>query len=242
MEQDEKMSRRRIRKSRASVVFDQTQPIYECVVIDVNTQRDFLSSDGVLPIKDRQNVLDRIKELIEWAKEYRLPVISLIDTHRPNGQYIRSPLFPCIEGTLGQQKMPFTLLPKRYTLEHDASLALPENLLENYLQIVIHKRTNDVFTNPKADRLFSWLQTKRFVIFGVGAERAVKSLVLGLLSRGQQPIVIPDACGCWDEEAAGLALRQVEAKGTVILNSHDVLHTAPEDLPLPHVEVHVDTE
>jgi nicotinamidase-related amidase len=242
MKQDEKMSRRRIRKSRASLVFDQTQPIYECVVIDVNTQRDFLSSDGVLPIKDRQNVLDRIKELVEWAKDYRLPVISLVDAHRPNGQYIRSPLFPCIEGTLGQQKMPFTLLSKRYTLEHDASPALPENLLENYLQIVIHKRTNDVFTNPKADRLFSWLQTKRFVIFGVGAERAVKSLVLGLLSRGQQPIVVPDACGSWDEEAASLALRQVEAKGTVILNSQDVLHTAPEDLPLPHVEAHADTE
>ncbi len=242
MKQDANISRRRVRKSKTSLVFDQTQPIYECVVIDVNTQRDFLGSDGVLPIMDRQVVLDRVKSLIEWAKEYRLPVISLVDNHRPNGQYIRSSLFPCIEGTLGQQKMPFTLLPKRYVLEHDVSPSLPENLLENYLQIVIQKRTNDVFTNPKADRLFSWLQTKRFVIFGVGTERAIKSLVLGLLSRGQQPIVIPDACGCWDQEAAELALRQVEAKGTMILNSQDILQMAPENLPLPHIEIQLDAE
>lgn len=236
------MSRRRIRKTGSALIFDQSQPIYDCIAVDVNTQRDFLTTEGVLPIQDRALVLDRIKKVIEWTKIHRLPVISLVDVHRPNGQYVRSSLFPCIEGTLGQQKMPFTLLPKRYTLEHDCSPSLPENILDNYLQVVIHKRTNDVFTNPKADRLFSCLQTRRFLIFGVGTERAVKALVLGLLSRGQHPIVVRDACGCWDTEAAELALRQVEAKGTVSMAADEILQMTPENLPMPQIEIHLDAE
>jgi nicotinamidase-related amidase len=187
-------------------------------------------------------VLDQIKHLVEWGKMHRIPLISLVDNHRPNGQVIRSSLFPCIEGTPGQQKMPFTLLPKRFTLEHDNSPSLPDNLLENYLQIVIQKRTNDVFTNPKADRLFSRLQAKRFLVFGVGTERAIKALVLGLLSRGQHPIIVPDACGCWDSEAAELALRQLEAKGTMSMKAQDVLPLTPENLPLPQIEIHLDAE
>ncbi len=155
---------------------------------------------------------------------------------------VRSSLFPCIEGTLGQQKMPFTLLPKRYTLEHDNSPGLPDNLLENYLQIIIQKRTNDVFTNPKADRFFSRVQSKRFLVFGVGTERAVKALVLGLLSRGQHPIVVSDACGCWDADAAELALRQLQAKGTISIPTDDVIHNTPEDLPMPQIEVNLDAE
>ena len=236
------MSRRRIRKSRLSLAFDQSQPIYECVVVDVNTQRDFLGIDGVLPVQDRQTVQDRIKRLMDWAKTNGLPIISLMDIHRPNGHYVRTSFFPCIEGTPGQQKMPFTLMPKRFVVEHDDSPSLPEDLLDNYHQILVHKRTNDVFTNPKADRLFSRLQAKRFIIFGIGAERAVKALVLGLLSRGQHPIVVGDACGCWDTEAAELALRQVEAKGTMIMNTEEVAATEPENLPTPKIEIHLDAE
>ncbi|MFA5864048.1 MAG: isochorismatase family protein [Phycisphaerae bacterium] len=236
------MPRRRIRKSRLALIFDRAQPIYDCIIVDVNTQRDFLSTEGVLPIQDRQHVIERIRKVMEWAKLYRLPIISLVDVHRPNGQFIRSSLFPCIEGTLGQQKMPFTLIPKRFILEHDASPSLPENLFENYLQIVIHKRTNDVFTNPKADRLFSHLQTKRFLILGVGTERAIKALALGLLSRGQHPIVVSDSCGCWDSDAASLALRQIEAKGAIVVKTEDIIHTDPENLPVPQIEISSEIE
>jgi len=202
-----------------------------------------LSQEGILPILNRTIVLEQLKKIVEWAKVHRLPMISPIDAHRPNGaEVFRSPLFNCIEGTPGQQKMPFTLLPKRYTLEHDASPALPDNLLETYLQIIIHKRTNDVFTNPRADRLFSRIQSRRFLIFGVGTERAIKTLVLGLLSRGKHPIVVSDACGTWDLEAAELALRQLEAKGAILMKTDEVINTAPENLPVPAIEINVDAE
>ena len=237
------MPRRRIRKSDLAMVFDQKQPIYECVVVDVNTQRDFLTSDGILPVKSQKEVLERARMLMDWAKSYRLPVISPVDVHRPRGsETIRSPLFNCIEGTAGQQKIPFTLLPKRLVLEHDSGMSLPDNLLDNYLQIVIHKKTNDVFTNPKADRLFSRLQAKRFLIFGVGTERAIKHLGLGLLSRGKNPIIVVDACGTWDDEAAELAIRQLEAKGAILLKTDDVLPAEPCNLPIPHVEINAETE
>lgn len=237
------MPRRRIRKSELAMVFDQKQPIYDCVVIDVNTQKDFLSGDGILPIKSQKDILERTRVLMEWAKSFRVPVISPVDVHRPMGnETIRSPLFNCIEGTSGQQKVPFTLLPKRLVLEHDSELSLPDNLLDNYLQIIIHKKTNDVFTNPKADRLFSRLQAKRFLIFGVGTERAIKHLGLGLLSRGKNPIIVVDACGTWDDEAAELAVRQLEAKGAILLTTSEVVALEPSGLPVPNVELQADTE
>lgn len=234
------MAGRRSRKSRSTAVFDGELPIYECLVVDVNTQCDFLSAEGVLPIEDRQGVLERFKKLSDWVKKHRLPVASLVDAHRPGGENVRSPLFHCIEGTPGQQKVPFTLLPKRFLIDHDGSLALPEDILDNYRQIIICKRTNDVFTNPKADRFFSTVQAKRWLVFGVGTERAIKSLVLGLLSRGKCPIVIGDACGYWDEQAAELALRQVEAKGAVVLETEHVLQTDPADLPVPEIVIKTD--
>lgn len=236
------MPGRRSRKARATAVFDGERPIYECIAVDVNTQSDFMTADGNLPIVDRQTVVERIKKLVDWAKTYRLPMVSLVDAHRPRGQSVRSPLFHCIEGTPGQQKLPFTLLPKRYVIDHDCSPSLPEHLLDDYRQVIIRKRTNDPFTNPKADRFFTRLQAKRLVIFGVGAERAIKAMALGLLSRGKCPILVSDACGCWDEQAAELAVRQVEAKGAIVLDTDQLIQVHPEDLPVAEIVIKADAE
>lgn len=231
------MSGRRSRKSRSTAVFSDELPIYECLIVDVNTQKDFLTTDGVLPIKERQSMLERIKQLTDWTLEHRLHMISLVDVHRPRGENISSPLFYCIEGTPGQQKVSFTLLPKRYVIDHDCSPALPDSVLEHHRQVIIHKRTNDVFTNPRADRFFSRVQSKRFVVFGVGAERAIKALVLGLLSRGKKPIVVRDACGWWDRNAAELAILQMEAKGAGTITTRELIRMTPEDLPVPQIHI-----
>jgi len=236
------MPGRRTRRARATAVFDGELPIYEAIAVDVNTQCDFLTAEGNLPIANRQGVLERVKKLIDWVKRYRLPVLSLVDVHRPNGENIRFPLFHCIEGTLGQRKLPFTLLPKRYLIDHDCSPAMPEDLLENYRQVVIRKRTNETFTRPKADRLFSTLHAKRLMIVGVGAERAVESLVLGLLSRGKCPIVVTDACGYWDRQAADLAVRQVQAKGANLIETAQLIQTPPEQLPVLAIAIKADED
>lgn len=228
---------RRTRRAKRITVFDQRRPIYECVLMDVNSQRDFLFPNGVLQINDRQMILEQLKKLIQWANKYRLPVISPVDSHRPGGENIRSPLFHCIQGTVGQQKVPLTVLPRRHTLQHDCSPSMPSDLLEHYRQIIIAKRTNDVFTNPKADRFLSSLQAKRFVVFGVGAERAIRSLVLGLITRGKRVFVVRDACGTWDYRAGEMALRHMEAKGAFMIQADELVAADPEDLPVPIIEI-----
>ncbi len=232
------MPRRKKPKSGIVTIYDTSQPIYECVAIDVNTQQDFLKSDGAIPVANLDDILPKIKKIFSWAKKHKVPIISPTDIHRPGTEKIKSPLFHCIEGTPGQKKLAFTLFPKRYVIEHNSSdLSLPGNLLGKYRQIIIHKRTNDVFTNPRADRFFSEIQSKRMIVFGVGAERAIKMLVLGLLSRCKHPIVIKDACGYWDKESADLALRQVEAKGAVMITTEELIKSKPEELPVPHIEI-----
>lgn len=232
------MPRRKKPKSGIVTIYDTSQPIYECIIIDVNTQIDFLTSEGALPVANLDDILPNIKKIFAWAKKHKLPIASPADIHPPGTEKVKSPLFHCIEGTKGQQKLPFTLLPKRYLIEHNSSdLALPPNLFEKYRQVIIHKRTNDVFTNPKADRFFSEIQAKRMIVFGVGAERAIKMLVLGLLSRCKHPIVVKDACGYWDKDAAELALRQMEAKGAGMITTEQLTQQTPEELPIPQIRI-----
>lgn len=229
------MPGRKPKRTRAMAVFDSELPVYDCVMVDVNTQNDFLTAEGVLPVVDATGVAERIKSIIDWTKRHHLPMVSLIDSHRPIDKSVRVSLFNCIDGTAGQQKLAFTLLPKRCMIDHDSSPGLPDDLLETYRQIILTKHTNDPFTNPKADRFFSRLQAKRLIIFGVGTERAIKSLLLGLLSRGKCPIVIRDACGHWESEPAELALRQAEAKGAMVMDTAQLIATPPDDLPVPEI-------
>lgn len=195
----------------------------ERVVIDVNTQRDFLGDDGVMPVLNHQSMSDGVRRVYEWIVEAQVPVISACDAHRVGGESIRSPMFHCIDGTPGQKKMPFTLLESRLTIPHDSDPSLPLDLFERYQQVIFHKRTHDVFANPKADRLLSQLVVRDILIMGMGLEKAIKALVLGLMSRAKPVTIISDACGGWDEQACELTLRQLEAKGARLVTIEELV-------------------
>lgn len=192
------------------------------VIIDLNTQRDFLCPEGTVRVLNRRLVLPAIRVLMRWARRQRVPVISTIEAHRP-GEPTNSAPRHCIDGTRGQQKLAFTLLPKRILVEADNTHSLPLDLLAHYRQVIFRKRTRDIMTNPKADRLFSQLQADVMYVFGMTAESTVKPFVLGLLARRQPVTVIRDACGWWDTADADLAFRQMAAKGAELIGTSQLI-------------------
>ena len=198
----------------------------ERILIDVATQRDFLVTNAPMEVHNRADVTPKIRALAGWARAKRLPVISCVQTYRACDDANGLPRH-CIDGTPGQKKMPFTLMPRRALVEADNCLSVPLDLMKRHHQVILRKRTEDILANPKADRLLNELHPDQFIVFGVGLEAWIRLLALGLMARQKRVAVVGDACGHWDPVAADLTLRQLEAKGIQILNTDELIVTEP---------------
>lgn len=203
-------------------------PSWNRIVIDVCTQRDFLDPGAILQVVNRDTVLAGVERVFEWVEKARLPVVSAVESHRPTELGNGFPMH-CIDGTRGQQKLPFTLIEPRTVVENDNYLSLPPNL-STYRQLLFRKRTREILANPKADRFLTQSTAQEFIIMGVGVERAIKSLALGLLARHKPKItVVIDACGYWSAADADLSCRQMSAKGVRMMTVEEL--TAPQSVP-----------
>jgi len=162
--------------------------------------------------------------VIMWTRANDAPMISSLESHRqwelPRGGV---PVLCCVDGSPGQRKVDFTLLPNRVCVEVDNTLAVPFDLFRECQQVIFRKRTDDLLANPKADRFLTHLACEEFVVFGNGLESAVKAVTLGLLTRNKRVTVVLDACGYWDIASADLAVRQVAAKGASVVTISELM-------------------
>lgn len=197
--------------------------LLECVVVDLNTQRDFLEADGAYPVLNREELVPLLRRVIAWTKRNHCPVVSAIDAHRALELRTEAEPVHCLDGTRGQAKLPFTLFPLHDRIEYDNTLAVPLDLFHHFQQIIFRKRHHDLLSNPKADQFLTGLDAGEFVLFGSGLESSIKILALGLLARNRKVTIVTDACGYWDRTRADLACRQLEAKGARLLTVDDLL-------------------
>src|ERR1035438_3916644 len=85
--------------------------MHDTVFFDVDTQKDFLLPVGALYVPGAEHLIPTLAKLFASARHRGIPVISTADAHSE-----RDPEFAqwpphCIVGTLGQAKIPETLLP-----------------------------------------------------------------------------------------------------------------------------------
>jgi nicotinamidase-related amidase len=197
------------------------------IVVDVCTQRDYLVPTGARPCANATEIVPNIKRLIALARWSGLPTLSCVDARRPCD--VRGlPQPDCVLGTPGQHKLPFTLLPDRVQVNSDNCLCVSLDLLQQHQQAILAKCHRDPFTNPKLDRLLTEICGRRFLIFGVGLETSIRLLTLGLMLRHRKVAVIHDACGWWDPEEGGMALRQLAAKGCLLISTRELVASVME--------------
>jgi nicotinamidase-related amidase len=202
-----------------------------CVVVDLNTQADFLLPQGACLVANAEELIPAIRHIVAWTKRNHVPVISSLNSQRETEIECDSTVRCCVDGTSGQRKLVFTLMGTSVRVEGDNTLSVPIDLFKRYQQVIFRQRTKDLFSNPKADRFLTQLRPGRFILYGVALETAVKSLALGLLSRNRAVTVVSDACGYWSRVEANLALRQMAAKGVKVVTVRDLLR---EKLPRKH--------
>ncbi len=195
---------------------------FDRVLVDLNTQCDYLLPTGAAPVLNRAHIVPNIRRLMDWARHSATPVVSSLNANRPTDNFNGTPRH-CIDQTPGQRKLPFTLLPRRILLPGDNTLDLPIDLLRRYRQVIFPKHARDLLTNPKADRLLTDIPAAHLIIFGMVCEHCVKATVLALLTRQRNVVVVRDACGFWNQSEADLALRQMEAKGAFLFTADQIV-------------------
>jgi nicotinamidase-related amidase len=187
------------------------------IIIDVDTQKDFLLVEGKACVKNHRRVLAHIRRVMAWARYYNVPIISTAEVYADNnGESIPD---YCIDGTDGQKKVRYTLLNNRVCFTADGNTDLPRDRLRKYKQIILHKRCEDPFDEPRIDRLLSEVKASEFILVGTSLEGAVKSTALGLLQRGKKVTIIIDATGSYNIREAKLAVRKMETKGAKIIET-----------------------
>ena len=192
------------------------------ILIDIDTQRDFLLANGKACIRNHRRVLAHIRRVVAWARYRNVPVISTAEI-RPNGD---DAVNYCIDGTEGQKKVRYTLFNNRISFAADGNTDLPRDMLRRYKQVILHKRCVDPFDEPRIDRLLSEVRANEFILVGASVEGAVKATALGLLQRGKRVTVVSDAVGSYNKKEAKLALRKMEATGAKLIDTKRLAGTS----------------
>jgi nicotinamidase-related amidase len=199
----------------------QLHPKRRChLLIDIDTQKDFLLPTGSACVRNQAKVLAKIRKIMAWARRENVPVISTVEVH-PNSNGC-SEINYCLDGTDGQRKVPCTLLRQRISFPADDKNVLPADILLAHKQVILHKRCIDPFDEPRIERLLSEVQAGEFVLIGAGTEDAVTATAMGLLHRGKKVRIIVDALGSYNSKEAKLALRKMKAKGAKLIMTRDV--------------------
>jgi len=199
----------------------QLHPKRRChLLIDIDTQKDFLSPSGSACVRNQADVLAKIRRIMVWVGRENVPVISTVEVF-PNNNGC-SKINYCLDGTDGQRKVPCTLLRERVSFPADDINALPADILLAYKQVILHKRCVDPFEEPRIERLLSEVQADEFILIGAGTESAVRATAMGLLQRDKKVIVIVDALGSHNIREAKFALRKIRAKGAKLVKMQDV--------------------
>jgi nicotinamidase-related amidase len=191
------------------------------VLVDINTQKDFFLADGIVCIRNHRRVLAHIRRLMAWARIKDIPLISTCEVypdHNGHNGHNGDPHY-CIDGTMGQMKIPYTLLGNRISFAADGSTDLPRDILRRFQQVIFHKRCVDPFDEPRIDRVLSEVCAAEFILMGATAEGAVKAAALGLLQRDKKVSIVIDAVGYHDSREAKMAFRKMEAKGAKLIET-----------------------
>ena len=194
------------------------------VFLDVDTQVDFMTPAGSLCVPRAQEIVPNLKRLMNWALEHRIPVLSSADAHPPDDPSFAEWPPHCVVGTLGQRRIPETLLADARVVPNRLGAFTPPE--EWVGQTIVEKQEYDVSTNANFDAILASLGKRRFVVFGVATEYCVRSSALALRKRSVTVDLVVDAIMAISEESGRKAIEEMTAAGVRLVKAADVCRAA----------------
>lgn len=197
----------------------------KAVLLDMDTQVDFMRSTGKLYVPEAEDIIPRVTDLMEYARNMGLMVISTKDTHTPDDPEFKQFSPHCIRGTPGWEKIEGTILADHIELPIDWAGDLPDDILDHQ-QIIIQKNTLDPFMSWMLHEVIERLQKPRCLVFGVATDYSVRYVCLGLLKRKCRVSIILNATRPMREDNGREAIEELKAKGTDFITTAEVIRVA----------------
>jgi nicotinamidase/pyrazinamidase len=169
------------------------------IFFDIDTQYDFISPQGKLPVPGAETILDNISSVRRLALDNGLPIVATMDYHNMDNPEI-SPepdfktTFPphCMAGEPGAERIGYLgSLPIDYIdVDQTDEDAIKKFIEKEQFHIVVRKDTVNPFDSPNMVKLFSLLQPQIVVVFGVALDVCVYNAVKGLKQYSDASIYI----------------------------------------------------
>jgi nicotinamidase/pyrazinamidase len=195
---------------------------------DVDTQYDFMFSDGKLYVPGAEEILPQLARLTRHAHVHGIRVIASVDHHSLSDPEISSQpdfddTYPphCLSGTPGAAKVDATrsndpLYVDQAPIDVAATLAHGGD-------IVIRKQRFDVFSNPNTEPLVAALAPDEIVVYGVAQDVCNRYAIEGLLARGYRVTAVRDAMRPIRAEEGARLLAEWAERGVRVIMTQDVL-------------------
>jgi nicotinamidase/pyrazinamidase len=176
---------------------------------DVDTQVDFMLSTGRLSVPGAEGVAPAMGRLVEAGRAAGLVRVASADDHEltdpeivpaEEADYVSTYPPHCLRGTPGAERVPETRLddPLPLSLVPYPPRLVPE-LIAGRREILLLKKSFDVFTNPNTAAVLEALDPPEVILFGVATDVCNDAAVLGLLLRGRRVVFVEDAARGLDE-------------------------------------------
>jgi nicotinamidase/pyrazinamidase len=178
------------------------------VLWDVDTQVDFMHPDGKLYVPGAEATAPAMRRLVEAARSAGVVHVASADDHELADPEISDTpdyanTFPphCLRGTRGSVKVDETEQADPLPL---SLVPYPPGLLPRLLggrrEILLLKKSFNVFTNPNTDPVLDVLDPDKIVVFGVATDICDDAAIRGFLQRRRRVLFVEDAARGLDEE------------------------------------------
>ncbi|MFL5953035.1 MAG: cysteine hydrolase family protein [Gaiellaceae bacterium] len=195
------------------------------VLWDVDTQVDFVHTDGKLAVPGAMDAVAAMAQLVRAARAAGIPHVASADDHELTDAEISdepdyTTTYPphCLRGTRGAEKIAETEQADPVPL---ALTEVPEKWLRGR-EFLLLKKSFDVFTNPNAARLLERLDPDDVVLFGVATDVCNDAAIRGLLARGRKVTFVEDASRGLDESRTARCLAAWRAEGVRFATTGEV--------------------
>jgi nicotinamidase/pyrazinamidase len=203
------------------------------VLWDVDTQVDFMEPDGKLYVPGAAEIAPALGRLVEAGRAAGVVHVASADDHELTDPEISAEpdwtsTYPphCLRGTRGAARiaeteqrdpLPLSLVP--------FPPGLVPGLVEGRREILLLKKSFDVFTNPNTDVLLDVLDPEEIVVFGVATDVCDDAAIRGLLRRGRRVVFVEDAAKGLDETRTAACLDAWRAAGVGFSTVEEVVRS-----------------
>ena len=201
------------------------------ILWDVDTQVDFMLPGGKLHVPGAEQVAAEMERLVDAARQAGLVHVASADDHELTDPEIsdkpdfRNTYPPhCLRGTRGAEKiletkqrdpLPLALLP--------FPPGLVPGLVQGRREILLLKKSFNVFTNPNADPLLDALDPDEIVVFGVATDVCDDAAIRGFLLRGRRVRFVEDASRGLDEDRVAACTAVWRDRGVAFSTTEEVI-------------------